>query len=99
VNDAEDEDRPVLHDNVVHHAEIADAESVECVVRSLDRLDRLAPDTPRRGDIDRELLQRLADPRALLGREALERSGGRDREPDVVRVQSRSPRRTERPAR
>ena len=44
MDDAEDQDDVVVRDDVVYDSVVADAQSVEGVTRSLDRLDGLAPD-------------------------------------------------------
>lgn len=53
MHDAEHEDDAVFVNHVVHHAVIADAESVERVAYSLDGLDRLAGDATRLGRVAR----------------------------------------------
>ncbi len=68
MHDAEHQDHAVLVDSVVHHAIVADAESVERVTHSLDRLDGLAADATRPGGLTRQLLESLPSPRAELRR-------------------------------
>jgi hypothetical protein len=65
VDDPQDQDHVLILDDVVHDPMIADPQPVKGVPRPLDRLDRLPADATGTGDIDRQLLQRLAD--ALLG--------------------------------
>ena len=92
VNDPEDEDHPIVHQHVVHHAVVTDPEPVERVRDPLDRLDRLAADPTRRGDLGRELLERSPDPGSLLRGKLLESADGSRREFDRERRQSSAPR-------
>lgn len=90
MHDAEDQDHAVFVDGVVHDAIVADAESVEGIADSLDRLDRLAADPARLGGVASQLLERFLDPRANLGRQLVERSDGRRRQLDAIRGQTSS---------
>ncbi len=97
MNDAKDQDHLVFVDDVVHHPGVADAESVERVAHTLDRLDGLAADATRRRDVPSQLLKSLLHPGTDLGRQLLERLGCRRPELDAIRTQTRSPRLVVRP--
>lgn len=90
MRDAEHEDHAVFVDGVVHDTIVADAESVEGIAHSVDRLDRRAADSTRLGGVTSQLLERFLDPRAELRRQLLERSDGRRCQLDAVRGQTSS---------
>ena len=87
MHDAEDQDHAVLVDDVVHDSIVADAESVEGIADSLDRLDRLTADPARLGGVASQRPERFLDPRAEFGRQLVERSDGRRRQFHAVRDQ------------
>jgi hypothetical protein len=76
MHDAEHQDYAVFVDGVVHDTIAADAESVEGIAHSLDRLDRLAANSTRLRGVTSQLLERFLDSRAELRRKVLERSDG-----------------------
>jgi len=86
MDDAEHEEDAVVREQVVHDPVVADAEAMEGVRLSADRLDLLAADAAGSGGLPGELLEvgvdPLPDPCRQLPVGAL---GGR-REPDVVRA-------------
>jgi hypothetical protein len=90
MHDAQHQDHAVFVDRVVHDAIVADAEPMEGIARSLDRLDRLAASPTRLGGVTSELLERFLDPRPQLRRQLLERPDGRRRQLDAVRGQTSS---------
>ena len=90
VHDAEDQDHPVLVDDVVHHAVIAHAEPEELVAHAVDRLDGLAADPVRLRRVRREPLQRLSDALLKVGRQLLVGPNGRRGQRDAVGAQWRS---------
>jgi hypothetical protein len=92
VDDAEDQHDPVLVDNVVHDPVVADPQTMERVLGSLDGLDGLAPDALGFRRIRRELAQGLSDALPDLGRQLLERPDGCRRQLDEVGAQERSSR-------
>ena len=100
MDDSEHEEDAVFTDDVVHDAVVADAEPVEGVRLSADRLDLLAADTPSAGCGGGELFEAGADAlperswQLLVG--AL--GGGREAYPVGV-AQSISPSGLERPRR
>ena len=57
MHDAEHQDHALFVDSVVHHAIVADTESVERVAHPLDRLDGLAADATHPGCVARQLLK------------------------------------------
>jgi hypothetical protein len=61
VDDAEDEEDAIVVDEVVHDAVVADAEPVEAVCLSADRLDLLAADAAGFGCGGGELFETGAD--------------------------------------
>ena len=73
MHDAEHEDDPILLDHVVHDPMVADAKAMERVAGALDRLDRLASDSPRFAGAHGEFGQCFGDPRAIFGLEFAER--------------------------
>lgn len=90
MHDAQHQDHAVLVDRVAHDAIVADAESLEGIARSPDRLDRLAADSTRLGGVTSQLLERFLDPRSQLGEQLPERLEGRRRQLDAVRGQTSS---------
>jgi len=90
VDDAENEQNPIFLDHVVHDSVVADAEPMEGVGDATDRLDGLAPDSPRSGGVIRELLECGLNPCPRLWRELLQRTLDGGGELDLVRFQSRS---------
>jgi hypothetical protein len=64
VDDAEDEEDTVVGDEVVHDAVVADAQAVEGVGLSADRLYLLAADAAGAGSCGGELLEAGTDPLA-----------------------------------
>ena len=90
MNDAENQDHAILLDHVIHDAVFAHPEAVERIARPLDRLNGLPADPPLPHRLDRQLLQRTADPFPESSRELLESADRRRRELDLVRRQSSS---------
>lgn len=69
MHDAEHENDPVFVDNVVHHAMIANAESVKRVRKTLDGLDRLTADAAGLRGLVSELVECVFDPCSVVGRQ------------------------------
>jgi hypothetical protein len=61
VHDAEHQDHAVDVDDVIHHAMVADAQSVKGVLGPMDGVHRLARHTPGASDVMRESLQSVPD--------------------------------------
>lgn len=100
MDDPEHEEYAILGDDVVHHAVVADAETVERVPRALDRPHLLASDAPGLGCLGGELFEALANPSTRGRRQLLVDALGRRREAYLVRVdQPISPSSRERPPR
>ena len=72
IDDAEHQDHAVLVDDVVHHAVVADAQSVEGIVGATDGLDRLPGDAALTRDVMCESLEGPADAVAVGVGELLE---------------------------
>lgn len=53
MHDAQHQDDMILIDDVVHHAVVADPNSVKRVAHALDRLDRLSADATGLGSVAR----------------------------------------------
>ncbi len=57
MHDSENQDHPILLDDVVHHAVVAYAKSVERVADTVDGLDRLAADAALLRGVTRQPLK------------------------------------------
>jgi hypothetical protein len=100
VDDSENEEDAVFADEVVHDAVVADAEPVEGVRLSPDRLDLLAADTAGAGCGSGELFEAGVDSLPQRGWQLLVGAFGGGREAYLVRVaQPISPSGLERPRR
>lgn len=86
MDDAEDEEDAFVGDEVVHDAVVADAEAMEGVGLSADRLDLLAADTAGCGCCLGELLEAGADPLARQCWQFFVGALGGGGEPDLARV-------------
>lgn len=58
MHDAEDQDGPILVDDVVHHAVVAGAQAMKDIAGAMDRLHGLAGDAARLRCVSRELRER-----------------------------------------
>jgi hypothetical protein len=90
IDDAEDRDHTVGLDEVVHHAVIADPQSVEGVRGPTDGLDRRAGYASGTCDIARESSEGVADALPACVIELLGSPRGRTGEPDLAGAQPRS---------
>lgn len=98
MHDSENQDHPVIVDDVVHHAVVAYAKSVKRVAYPLDGLDRLAADATLLGGLTRQPLKRALHPLPDLDWQLLESSDRRRRQLDGVGDQARSFRLVVRPS-
>ena len=90
MDNAEHEDDPIFLDDVVHHAIVANAESVKRVRKALDCLDCFTPDTARSRGFGGKLFECVADPRSHIGSQLLDRFRCAGRELDPIGTQPRS---------
>lgn len=97
MHDSENEDDVVLLDDVVHHAIIAYAKSVERIADPADGFDGLAADASLACSVTRQFLERVPDPCPDFDRQLVEGSGRRWRQFDAVRRQLKSARLVVRP--
>ena len=90
MNDAEHEDDTVIHEHVVHHSMIADAEPMEAVFSASNRLDCLAANPAQARDLERKPLECIPHAVARAGVELAERlcRGRRELDPKFVQVRS-----------
>ena len=86
MDDPEYEENAILGDDVVHHAVIADAETVERVRRAMDRPHLLPADATGPGRRGGNLFEAPANPLTNRGRKLLVGALGRRREAYLVRL-------------
>jgi hypothetical protein len=97
IDDAEDQDHALAVDDVIHHAVVADTQTMERVLGPTDGLDRLAWYASGSTDVVRESSEGVPDAISVCVIELLVLPRGRTGEPDLVGAQSRSSRLTVRP--
>lgn len=98
MDDAEDEEDPIVFDRVEHDPVVPDPEALERVARTVDRLDRPGTHGAAPAELIGEPQQRHPDASLNLSGELLERGDRGGRELDSIGGQARLSRVVVRPA-
>ncbi len=91
VHDSEDENDALLGEDVVHHPEIAHPKTVKRIGDSTDGFRALAATSARKGNLDREALQRPTDRGPIPVREPLELTSRRPGQAYLERLRGAHP--------